>query len=207
MHIFSMDISQRIKALMKERGLKAKPFALQAGVEPTQFSRMLRGIRQWTIPHLQKVATALGVQMGDLTDEVRTVPIIASINAYQGCPFPEKIDSATALGFVPLPRFGLEKGVKEPLLSKLYIIQIEDDSFMPAIEKGVKLIIQKDTHEGLQEGNLVVYCDATGKANIGRLSFYDDHLLLKSLNPKVKDLILPKAHLKLMDRVIAQIYA
>jgi SOS-response transcriptional repressor LexA len=201
------NISERIKGLLKERGLKAKPFAVKAGIEPTQFSRMLRGIRQWTIPHLQKVANALGVQVGDLTDEVRSVPIIASINAFQGCPFPEKIESATALGFVPLPRFGLEKGVKEPLLSKLYAIQIEDDSFMPAIEKGMKLIIQKDTHEGLQEGNMVVYCDATGKANIGRLSFYDDHLLLKSLNPKVKDLILPKAHLKLMDLVIAQIYS
>jgi SOS-response transcriptional repressor LexA len=196
------DISQRIDALLKARNLKRKPFAKLAGIDPTQFSRMMRGIRHWTVPHLQAVAKALDVQVGDLTDELVSIPVVAEIDAYSDTPYPDLIDKAKALGEVPAPR--LLMGIGRMMLTKMYALQIKDSSFEPALSKGAKLIVEKEGDK--EEGNLVVYCDDGGHLRIGRIEFHDSSVILHSLAPGAKSLILPRKRLSSMDRVIGQLF-
>lgn len=195
-------ISQRIDALLKARKLKRKPFAKSVGIDPTQFSRMMRNIRQWTVPHLQAVAKGLDVQVGDLTDELISIPIVAEIDAFSDIPYPEQIDKTQVLGEVPAPRLLVGKG--RIMLAQMYALQIKDDSFEPALPKGSKLIVERDGDK--EEGSLVVYCDDQGKMRLGRISFHDNSVILHSIAAGVKALILPRKRLSSMDRVIGQMF-
>jgi len=196
-------ISQRVKALMKEQGLKIKPLAQEAGIDQTQLSRMLRGVRQWSISHLQAVARVLDVQIGDLTDEIIAVPIVGEIDASNEIPYPGEVREDNA-EYTRLPLLFIAKSKRAFRLDQLYALQVKDDSFEPFLLKGAKLIIERDGEKA--ERDLVVYCNEMGRLCLGRLFFHDDHLLLRSLNPRNKDLILPRRHLASMDRVIGQLF-
>lgn len=198
-------ISQRIDALLKERNLKRKPFAISAGIEPTQFSRMMRNIRQWTVPHLQAVAKALDVQVGDLTDELISIPILAEVDAVSDVLYPEyreEIDKTQVFGWVPAPRLLVNKGQR--MLAELYALKIKDDSFEPFLPKGSKLLVERDGNK--EEGSLVVYCDDRGCLRLGRISFHENSVILHSIVAGAKALILPRKRMSSMDRVIGQMF-
>jgi DNA-binding Xre family transcriptional regulator len=208
-HIFlAMDpISKRIDQFLQEKNIKRKPFARLAGIDPTQFSRMMRNVRHWTVPHLQAVAEALGVQVGDLTDEVVSLPIVAEIDAHSDTPYPEQPregdgSKTKVLGEVPAPRMAMGKG--RLMLAKMYSLKIKDSSFEPTLPKGSKLIVEREGDK--EEGSLVVYCDDSGKLILGRISFHENSVILHSLTPGVKALILPRKRLSSMDRVIGQMF-
>ena len=173
-------------------------------IHPSQLSRMLSGKRQWLIPHLEIVARALEVQVGDLADETVAIPIVAEISANQDCWYPDKIEEEKILGYLPLPRIIAEK--KEwPRASELYGLRIKDDSYGPVISRGAELIVQRNGEK--KEEDLVIYCDEGNRMFLGRLYFHDGSLLLRSLNPTAqKDLILPRRLLSSMDRVVAQLF-
>jgi SOS-response transcriptional repressor LexA len=196
-------ISQRVKALMQEQGLKIKPLAQKAGIDQTHLSRMLRGIRKWSIPHLQAVARALNVQIGDLTDEIIAVPVIGEIDALSEVPYPGDNIRGEHAEYTSLPLLFISEG-KRVKVDQLYALRVKDDGFEPFILKGAKLIIERGGEKA--ERDLVVYCSERGLLHIGRLFFHDDSLLLRSLNPRSKDLILPRRHLASMDRVVGQIF-
>lgn len=187
---------------MEARKLKIKPLALAAGVDPTQLSRMLRGVRQWTIPHLQAVASVLDVQVGDLTDDLVMIPIVAEINADSKVPYPDQIKTTT-LGEVPAPRSFAGKG--KSTLAKMYALKITDDSFEPTIPTGSRLIVEKEGDKG--EGDLVVFCNDQGNICLGRLHFHESNITLQCLRPGGKVRILPQKYLTSMDRIIGQMFA
>ena len=197
-------ISQRVKALMQERGLKIKPLAQKAGIDPTQLSRMLRGVRQWSIPHLQAVARVLNVQIGDLTNEIITVPVIGEIDALSEFPYPGDNIRGENGEYTSLPLLFVSGSKRAFKLDQLYALTVKDDSFEPFILKGAKLIIERGGEKA--ERDLVVYCSERGLLRLGRLFFHGDSLLLRSLNPRSKDLILPRRHLASMDRVVGQMF-
>ena len=204
-------INERIKKLMRARGWKIKDLADEIErlnpakkIHQSQLSRMLQGKRQWLMPHLEIVAKALGVQVGDLADETVAIPIVAEISASQECLYPGQFEEPQILGYLPLPRIIAEK--KDwPTPEQLYGLRVRDNSFEPVIIKNAQLIVQRDG--SIKETDLVVYCDQSNLIFLGRLFFHNDHLLLRSLNPAIqKDMILPRRHLSSMDRVIAQIF-
>jgi SOS-response transcriptional repressor LexA len=204
-------INERIKKLMRARGWKIKDLADEIErlnpakkIHQSQLSRMLQGKRQWLMPHLEIVAKALGVQVGDLADETVAIPIVAEISASQECLYPGQFEEPQILGYLPLPRIIAEK--KDwPTPEQLYGLRVRDNSFEPVIIKNAQLIVQRDG--SMKETDLVVYCDQSNRIFLGRLFFHNDHLLLRSLNPATqKDMILPRRHLSSMDRVIAQIF-
>jgi len=204
-------INERIKKLMRARGWKIKDLADEIErlnpakkIHQSQLSRMLQGKRQWLMPHLEIVAKALGVQVGDLADETVAIPIVAEISASQECLYPGQFEEPQILGYLPLPRIIAEK--KDwPTPEQLYGLRVRDNSFEPVIIKNAQLIVQRDG--SIKETDLVVYCDQSNRIFLGRLFFHNDHLLLRSLNPATqKDMILPRRHLSSMDRVIAQIF-
>ena len=204
-------INERIKKLMRARGWKIKDLADEIErlnpakkIHQSQLSRMLQGKRQWLMPHLEIVAKALGVQVGDLADETVAIPIVAEISASQECLYPGQFEEPQILGYLPLPRIIAEK--KDwPTPEQLYGLRVRDNSFEPVIIKNAQLIVQRDG--SMKETDLVVYCDQSNRIFLGRLFFHNDHLLLRSLNPATqKDMILPRRHLSSMDRIIAQIF-
>ena len=203
MNVSEGEISRRVRALMAVKGFKIKPLALAAGIDPTQLSRMLRAVRQWTIPHLQAVAKVLDAQVGDFTDELIIIPIVAEIGAATDTPYPDQIDKTQTLGEVPAPRFWM-LGKGKVMLSQMYALIIKDDSFEPTIPKGSKLIVEKDGDK--EEGNLVVFCNSDNHIRLGRISFQENHIILQSMKIGGKPMILPRKYLSSMDRVIGQMF-
>ena len=67
-------ISERIKTLIKERGFSVKPFGEKLGIY--NLGRMLNNERNWTLKNLEKIAGALGVTVGSLTQDYADIPII-----------------------------------------------------------------------------------------------------------------------------------
>jgi len=187
---------------MSVKGFKIKPLALAAGIDPSQLSRMLRGVRHWSIPHLQAVARVLKVQIGDLTDEIIAVPIVGEIDALSEVPYPGEVRQNGE--YTSLPLLFIAESKRAFKLDQLYALLVKDDSFEPFLLKGARLIVERDGEKA--ERGLVVYCNEIGILRLGRLFFHDDHLLLRSLSPKSKDLILPRRHLASMDRVVGQMF-
>lgn len=204
-------INARTRTLLEARGWKIKDLAKEIermnplkAIHPSQLSRMLAGKRQWLMAHLELVAKALQVQVGDLADENVAVPIVATISALSESWYPTTIEEGQILGYLPLPRIISEK--KDwPMAKDLYGLRVVDNSFEPAIFQNADLIVHR--HGPKKEGDLVIYCDDTSRMFLGRLFFYNDHLLLRSLNPTAqKDMILPSRLISSMDRVLAQMF-
>lgn len=67
-----MDVRKRLagnmKRLRKERGWSQEALADEAGLDRTYISGIERVVRNPTISVVERIATALGCQMGDLLD-------------------------------------------------------------------------------------------------------------------------------------------
>ncbi len=70
--LWLMDIRARVgksvQRLRQAKGWSQEELAEQAGMHRTYVSGIERGIRNATVTVLERLATALGVQIGDLTD-------------------------------------------------------------------------------------------------------------------------------------------
>ena len=68
-----MDVHQRLsrnmKALRHQKGWSQEELAHQSGLHRTYVSGVERGVRNPTLSILDKIASALGVGVGALTDE------------------------------------------------------------------------------------------------------------------------------------------
>lgn len=190
-------VNQRVRRIMQNRKWKIKDLADAANIIPSQLSRMLAGKRPWTHQHLEAVATAVGVQPGDLSDRQVAIPIIGKITATADCAYPKK--DTTPIGYIPLPRILVES--KGWLMTEsFYGLIAADDSLEPLIPKGTKLIVWRD--QPPKESRLAIYCDEQNKMWVGRVFFHNEHILLRSLSGGYQDKILPSRYLKHMDRVV-----
>jgi SOS-response transcriptional repressor LexA len=204
-------INERIRALLRARGWKIIDLVRETNqldpakkIHHSQLSRMLRGERQWPISHLELVAKALGVQVGDLVDENVAIPIVAAISAFQESAYPIGVQESQILGYIPLPRT-IPGNQEWPRPEDLYGLRVKDNSFEPMLLENTRIIVHKNGE--IKEGDLVVYCDHSNRIFIGRLYFHGEQLLLRSPNPAVQtDMILPRRLLSSMDRIIAQIF-
>ena len=59
-------VGKRIQSLRKAKKLSQEELAEQAGIHRTYMGAVERGEKNATIETLQKIATALGVKVGDL---------------------------------------------------------------------------------------------------------------------------------------------
>ncbi|MCK9377496.1 MAG: helix-turn-helix domain-containing protein [Syntrophobacterales bacterium] len=193
-----IGISDRVRELLREKGLRIQDLANLTQIDQSQLSRMLRNKRHWSVLHLQAVSKALGVSIGDLTDEIVMVPVVAKIDASAEIPYPETFRDI--LGEVALPRF-LQGGREIGLPSNIYVLEI-GEGYEPALLKGSKVFFAKDTQK--HEGDIVAYCNDQKKIRLGQIFFHGDEILLRSLDRHVKDLLLPKKHLAAMDRAFGQ---
>jgi transcriptional regulator with XRE-family HTH domain len=58
-----MDIGDNIKEVRKAKGMSQKQIALSIGIDQAQYSRIESGKVEPTISSLEKIATALGVEL------------------------------------------------------------------------------------------------------------------------------------------------
>jgi len=189
------NISARIRELLDKAGMDASPFAERVGINKSNFSRLLRGERHWSLDHLEKISRGLGVGISELIDSFTEVPVIREISATEPFDFCHHIEKESHLDTVPAPRV---KG-----FGPLYAIRFRDDTYAPYFTQGTVLIVQKDTFDQIKTGDFVVYCSPEGRGHIGRVTLYDNHLLLEILSPRdPRKLMLDRGQLRLMDRVI-----
>ena len=86
-------------------------------------------------------------------------------------------------------------------LKNTYGLLLEDRSLMPGFPKGTRFLAKMKNWEEIKEDDLVVYTNPANKAQIYRISFREERILLKSLNPTFPDLLLPKEQIRLCDRI------
>jgi transcriptional regulator with XRE-family HTH domain len=189
------SISERIRELLAQAGLNPSPFAEKVGINKSNFSRLLRGERKWSLDHLERVSQGLGVSVSELISNFHEVPVLREISAVEPFDFCHSIEKENRLGTVPAPR------VKD--FGPLYGIRFRDDTYTPYFNRGSVLIVQKDTSDQIKTGDLVIYCDPKGTGHIGRVTLYDHQLLLEVLSPRdPRKLMLDRGQLRLMDRII-----
>jgi transcriptional regulator with XRE-family HTH domain len=193
-------ISDHIRKLLKQKGVSPSAFGPTVGIDKSYFSRLMRGERPWSLEHLEKISQALGVGISDLIDQFVEVPIVREISAterFNSCRHPR---NESALDTVPAPRL---HGVTPGDMAGLYGIRIKNGSYAPYFSQGTVLIAQKNTSEQIRSEDTVIYCDPQGQSHIGRVTLYNDHLLLESLNPADPEkLLLDRRQLRMMDRII-----
>lgn len=57
---------EKIRALMKERGIQAKEMAMQVGISEAMMSYIIRGLRETNVAVLVRIARILDVSVDDL---------------------------------------------------------------------------------------------------------------------------------------------
>jgi SOS-response transcriptional repressor LexA len=189
-------ISKKIRQILKERNIPVKRFGSQLGIH--NFGRMLNNERNWTLWNLEKVASALGVSVGSLTQQQADVPIILDIGQ-EPFSFPHEIGRASALKWVSVPNE--DGGVS--VLARMYGIRIRDNSYSPVLKEGATLIAQKETYKEIESGDIVVYCLPEGSGRIGKVFMMNDKVLFKPINPRdPEETLLDRGQIRMMDKVV-----
>jgi transcriptional regulator with XRE-family HTH domain len=188
-------ISNKIRALAKESGINARKLGQKIGLE--NIYRILNGERHWSFKYLLAISEVFGVPVEHLVGEAIEVPIVALFSALTPPDYPEVI--VARQGIVELQGGG---AVGERI-QRLYAFELADRSMMPVLKPGTKFIAEKDSSALIKHEDLVVCPDDTGKAHVCRIQFTGDHhITLKSLNPTVPDLVLPRNRIHSCDLII-----
>lgn len=191
------SISMRIKVFMD--GLDMLPLHLshKAGLDNAIIYKCLHGKRKWNLGHLQKIAPVLGVTLGDLVQETILVPRAGGVREGQGPPQSQILRPEPDHRGRPLL---LKKDTET--LAKMYYLEVEDRSMMPAFPPGTHLFVQKETSDTIKNENFVVYWGDDGQTYIRQIFLDQDHIVLKSLTQGVPDKILPQKHITLCDKIL-----
>ena len=187
-------ITERIKALMAAAEMLPLHLSRKTGIDNAVIYKCLSGKRKWNLGHLQLVAKALGVKVGDLVEDRIKVPIVGKITDGQG----------PAQAVIQRPHPNVRPLFKEDtdILAKLYDLEVGDRSMMPAFPPGTILTAQRDTADIIQNENFVVYWDSDGKTYIRQILINQDHIILRSLTQGTPDQILPVKHKALCDKIL-----
>ena len=178
---------------MEKAGLSARKLGQKIGLE--NIYRVLDGERNWSFKHLLAVSELFGVPVEELVGGAIQVPVMASFSALEPPDYPEKLVSEKKIKY---------KGVKVGVAFQgLYALELEDRSMMPAFKPGTKFIAEKGSGNLIEHEDLVVCPDDKGKAHVSRIHFTGEQFItLKSLNPTVPDLVLPRNRIRACDLVV-----
>jgi SOS-response transcriptional repressor LexA/transcriptional regulator with XRE-family HTH domain len=159
-----------------------------------QFCSESEDIRQ----AIDKVREILGENPG-LTYH-RTVPVVAHVSAGEGFAY-------TDGGFPPGEGFeqvDFPPGVDPALAQKLYCVRVRGDSLREFFGDGTLLFIKPESWEEIKDGDLVIFKDrADRRAFVKKVEFSGENLILKSMNPLYRNIVLRKMELILLERVMA----
>lgn len=186
-------ISTKVRALMGQAGLSARKLGQKIGLE--NIYRVLDGERNWSFKHLLAVSDLFGVPVEELVGQSIQIPVMSSFSALDPPDYPEKLVSDKIIE--------VKRGKRMEGIQGLYAFELADRSMMPAFKPGTKFIAEKESSHLIENEDLVVCPDDTGKAHVCRISFTgDQYITLKSLNPIVPDIVLPRNRLRSCDLIV-----
>ncbi len=130
----------------------------------------------------------------------RTVPVVGHVSAGRGFEY-------TNGGFTVGERFDqveISPGVDPGLAQTLYCVKVRGDSLREFFGDGALLFVKPESWEEIRDGDLVIFKDQKGgRAFVKKVEFAGDNLILKSMNPLYKNIVLNKTDLMLLERVVA----
>ena len=133
----------------------------------------------------------------------RTVPVVGLVSAGEGFEFTNG-GYPVGEGFehVELP-----PGVEPGLAQRLYCVRVRGQSLREFINEGALLFIKPESWEEIKDGDLVIFKDCGEKrAFVKKVEFSGANLILKSMNPMYKNIVLSRSDLILLERVMAVVF-
>ncbi len=135
----------------------------------------------------------------DLTRSL-TLPVVGHVSAGEGFEFTDGGFSAGE-GF---DQVEIPPGVDPTLARVLYCVRIRGDSLREFLCDGALLFIKPESWEEIKDGDLVIFKDRRDRrAFVKKVEFAGDNLILKSMNPLYKNMVMHRSDLMLLERVTA----
>jgi phage repressor protein C with HTH and peptisase S24 domain/transcriptional regulator with XRE-family HTH domain len=133
----------------------------------------------------------------------RTVPVVGHVSAGEGFAFTDGgYPAGEGFDQVELP-----PGVDPGLAQRLYCVRVRGDSLREFINEGALLFIKPESWEEIKDGDLVIFKDTGEKrAFVKKVEFAGSNLILRSMNPQYRNIVLRKSELLLLERVIAILF-
>jgi SOS-response transcriptional repressor LexA/transcriptional regulator with XRE-family HTH domain len=129
-----------------------------------------------------------------------TVPVVGHVSAGEGFEFTDGGFSAGE-GF---DQVEFPPGVDPGLARMLYCVRIRGDSLREFLCEGALLFIKPESWEEIKDGDLVIFKDRRDRrAFVKKVEFAGDNLILKSMNPLYKNMVVHRSDLMLLERVTA----
>jgi SOS-response transcriptional repressor LexA len=130
----------------------------------------------------------------------RTIPVVGHVSAGTGFEFTDG-GFAAGEGFEQVE---IPPGVDTALAKSLYCVRVRGDSLREFFSDGTLLFIKPESWEEVRDGDLVIFKDRLdGRAFVKKVEFAGENLILKSMNPMYKNIVLAKGQLMLLERVMA----
>lgn len=130
----------------------------------------------------------------------RTLPVVGHVSAGEGFDYTDGGYTAGE-GFEQVE---IPPGVDPCLAQSLYCVRVRGDSLREFFGDGTLLFIKPESWEEIKDGDLVIFKDRNGgKAYVKKVEFAGDNLILKSMNPLYKHIVLSRSGLMLLERVLA----
>ncbi len=130
----------------------------------------------------------------------RTIPVVGHVSAGVGFEYTDGgFEAGEGFDQVDLP-----PGVDPNLAQKLYCVRVRGDSLREFFSDGALLFIKPESWEEIKDGDLVIFKDrADNKAYVKKVEFAGESLILKSMNPLYKNMVLNKNELSMLERVLS----
>jgi transcriptional regulator with XRE-family HTH domain len=186
-------LRERIKELIDASGLTQQAIADKMGLTGGHLSKILSGAdgRTVKLSHLVGIADALGKPITAFFDKSVRVPIIGEVDAFGGPPT-SAIDAETD-NYAEL--------FSENVMDDCYRIQVKDRSMLPSYLPGTWLTARKESFDQIKNNNLVIY--RGGEQILVRIiTLTPENIILRGVNPSVEEMVLPRIHLKLCDKIV-----
>jgi phage repressor protein C with HTH and peptisase S24 domain/transcriptional regulator with XRE-family HTH domain len=130
----------------------------------------------------------------------RTIPVVGHVSAGQGF---EYTDGGFTAG-EGFEQVELPPGTDPSLAEILYCVRVRGDSLRDFFCDGALLFIKPESWEEIKDGDLVIFKDRKDlKAFVKKVEFAGDSLILKSMNPLYKNMVVRRSDLALLERVMA----
>ena len=129
-----------------------------------------------------------------------TVPVVGHVSAGAGFAYTDGGFSAGE-GF---DQVDMPPGVDPALARMLYCVKIRGDSLREFLSDGALLFIKPESWEEIRDGDLVIFKDRKHqRAFVKKVEFAGESLILKSMNPLYKNMVVHREDLMLLERVTA----
>jgi SOS-response transcriptional repressor LexA len=129
-----------------------------------------------------------------------TIPVVGHVSAGEGF---EYTDGGYLVG-EGFEHVELPPGIDPKLARKLYCVRVRGDSLKEFFGDGTLLFIKPESWEEVKDGDLVIFKRREdNKAFVKKVEFSGDSLILKSMNPMYKNIVVSKWDLGLLERVSA----